>query len=82
MRVAHRDPAVSAVGVTTPNVKNSTFRPVWLRPEYKQAAGSPVTKRAYGSDFRFFAAWCGQAGDTLRGHLNKRNRMYVCRESM
>jgi hypothetical protein len=50
------------LGVTTPNVKNSTFRPVWLRPEYKQAVRSPATRRAYGSDFRLFAAWCGQAG--------------------
>jgi len=29
---------------------------------YKEAARSPATKRAYVSDFRLFAAWCGQAG--------------------
>lgn len=29
---------------------------------YKEVARSPATKRAYGSDFRLFAAWCGQAG--------------------
>ena len=29
---------------------------------YKEAARSPATKRAYESDFRLFAAWCGQAG--------------------
>ena len=30
--------------------------------EYKDAARSPATNRAYASDFRLFAAWCGQAG--------------------
>ena len=30
--------------------------------KYKEAARSPATKRAYESDFRLFAAWCGQAG--------------------
>jgi hypothetical protein len=29
---------------------------------YKQAARSPATKRAYGSDFRLFEAWCARAG--------------------
>jgi hypothetical protein len=29
---------------------------------YKEAARSPATKRAYGSDFRLFEEWCGQAG--------------------
>ena len=29
---------------------------------YKEAARSLATRRAYGSDFRLFAAWCGQAG--------------------
>ena len=30
--------------------------------EYKEAARSPETKRAYASDFRLFEQWCGQAG--------------------
>src|SRR5664279_5063618 len=30
--------------------------------EFKEAARSPATKRAYESDFRLFAEWCAQAG--------------------
>jgi hypothetical protein len=59
--------------------KNSTFRPVWLRPSNKQAARSPATKRAYGSDFRLFAAFgaampglwpCGAIGPHLQKSEN------------
>jgi hypothetical protein len=58
-------------GVTAPNVKNSTLGRL-ASAEYKQSARSPATKRAYGSDFRLFAAF-GAARPGLRpcGAVNR-----------
>ena len=56
-------------GLAAPGIPLDDFRPgdplfetAQEARQYKQAARSPATKRAYESDFRLFAAWCRQAG--------------------
>jgi integrase len=57
-------PGLAAAGIPLDEFRpgDPLFETAQEALEFKQAARSPATKRAYASDFRLFAAWCGQAG--------------------